>query len=198
MRTIPTKSSAAERLGADSTLHKQQRAAPGQMGTDAQTAESRGRPSTEVCTQMACVPPPTVQRVGRKRAVGCRSRRQPFAGAISCVNAPRCSCIPQGAFLVISEDVALPQEEEGTSCRWLCGLSADRHLRHAWVSAVGTGTRLWARALALRWLGATFWKQDLRKADGRNTLGTPALPASRNVLISKGNSKKHVLCWAPK
>lgn len=33
-----------------------------------------------------------------------------------------CSCIPQGAFLLLSEDVALPQEEEGTSCYWMCGL----------------------------------------------------------------------------
>lgn len=40
---------------------------------------------------------------------------------------------------LISEDVALPQEEEGTSCSWTCGLRAVGHFRHASVSAVGTG-----------------------------------------------------------
>lgn len=37
-----------------------------------------------------------------------------------------------------SEDVTLPQEEEETSCYWMCGLIAVRHFLHAAESAVRT------------------------------------------------------------
>lgn len=37
-----------------------------------------------------------------------------------------------------SEDVTLPQEEEGTSCYWMCGLIAVGHFLHAAESAVRT------------------------------------------------------------
>lgn len=54
-----------------------------------------------------------------------------------------CSGIPQGALLIIWEDVALPQEEEGTSWCWLCGLRAGGRCRHASDSAVGTRDAAW-------------------------------------------------------
>lgn len=46
-------------------------------------------------------------------------------------------------FLLITEDIGLPQEEEGASCYWMCGLRVAGHFRHALVSAVGTGDAVW-------------------------------------------------------
>ena len=65
---------------------------------------------------------------------------------VSCVKSPLLSCIPQGAFLLLSEDVALPQEEEGTSCYWMCGLR---------LSGIFSMPRsqLWERGMRLRFPG---------------------------------------------
>lgn len=60
-----------------------------------------------------------------------------------------CSCIPQGIFL-ISEDVALPQEEEGASCYRLCGLRAVGHFQHA-------SAQLWERGTGLGFPGLGKW-----------------------------------------
>lgn len=69
---------------------------------------------------------------------------QKAAPAVSCVKGSLLPCIPPGARPRISEDVALPQEEEGTSCHWMCGLRAARHFPNALAWAVGTwGDAAW-------------------------------------------------------
>lgn len=122
----------------------------------------------------------------RRRAF---SERYPKS-LISCVKALCCSCIPQGACPLISEDVALPQEEEGTSCHWMRGLRAAGIFRMP-------SPQLWELGMQLGFPGGGelvvslghshgLETQDLRKleAELRSAASTPPVP--RNVLVSKG------------
>lgn len=70
-----------------------------------------------VCSSSADLPPGSA---GSRLRAGRPGDKH--LAVVSCVKSPLLSCIPQGAFLLLSEDVALPQEEEGTSCYWMCGL----------------------------------------------------------------------------
>lgn len=101
---------------------------------------------------------------------------------------------------LISEDVALPQEEEGTSCHWPCGLRAAGIFRMP-------SPQLWELGMQLRFPGRggpvlspgqshgveTRYRRKL-EAEQRSAASTPPVP--RNVLFSEGSCNSHSLCEA--
>lgn len=100
-----------------------------------------------------------------------------------------CSCIPQGAFLLISEDVALPQEEEGTSCYWLCGR------RELWGIFSMPQAQLWELGVQPRFPGPGPWvvstaavrghgleRQYLRRLEGRSNTWNFNTSSSQNCV----------------
>lgn len=117
---------------------------------------------------------------------------------ISCEKAHCCSRIPPpGACPLISEDVALPQEEEGTSCHWPSGLRAAGIFRMP-------SPQLWELGMQLRFpsrgglvlsrgqsQGLETWYRRKLEAEQRSAASTPPVP--RNVLFSEGSCNSPVI-----
>lgn len=91
-----------------------------------------------------------------------------------------------------SEDVTLPQEEEGSSCYWMCGLRAAGHFLHATESAGRTGKAALVSSQStgkhcLSRQGQRVHVQYLRTQ--REIIPATSIPlAPRNVLMCQRNN----------